>query len=119
VHLPTLLCGCDMPVGRTVQNSPLPLPLLGNGVGWDVELQAGRAQNPFPKSSFSVSNLPNPSSRNMALGVHSALDRISTRSKTIIFLVTEARPLRKAANETPSVILESQILICLRCLLHG
>jgi hypothetical protein len=37
-------------------------------VGWDTMLQAGRSRDLFPKRSLDLFNLPNPSSRTMALG---------------------------------------------------
>jgi hypothetical protein len=52
---------------------------IGSVVGWDTMLQAGRSRVRFPMRSLDFFNLPNPSSRTMALGSTQPLTEMSTR----------------------------------------
>jgi hypothetical protein len=59
-------------------------------------LQAGRSRFIFPMRSLDIFNLPNPSSRTMALGSTQPLTEMSTRN----FPGGKGRPARKADNLT-------------------
>jgi hypothetical protein len=52
----------------------------GNVFGWGTMLQAGRSRVQFPMRSLYFFNLPNPSSRTMALGSTQPLTEMSNRN---------------------------------------
>jgi hypothetical protein len=67
----------------------------GSVVGWGTMLQAGRSRDRIP-DEVDFFNLPNPSSRTMALGSTQPLTEMSTRN----IPGDEGRPARKADNLT-------------------
>jgi hypothetical protein len=52
----------------------------GSVIGWGTMLQAGRSRVPFPMRSLDFFNLPNPSSRTVALGSTQPVTKMSTRN---------------------------------------
>jgi hypothetical protein len=67
----------------------------GNVAGWGTTLQAGRSRDRIPDEVYFF-NLPNPSSRTMALGSTQPLIEMSTRN----IPGGKGRPARKADNLT-------------------
>jgi hypothetical protein len=67
----------------------------GSVVGWGTMLQAGRSRDGIP-DQVDFFNLPNPSSRTMALGSTQSLIEMSTRN----IPGGEGRPARKTDNLT-------------------
>jgi hypothetical protein len=65
-------------------------------VGWGTMLQAGRSRVRFPLRSLDIFNLPNPSSRTMALVSTQSLTEMSTRNLP----EGKGRPALKADNLT-------------------
>jgi hypothetical protein len=71
------------------------MSVRGSVVGWDTMLQARRSRDRIPMR-WIFFNLPNPSSRNMALGSTQPLTEMSTRN----IPGGKGRPARKADNLT-------------------
>jgi hypothetical protein len=69
--------------------------IRGSVVGWGTTLQAGWSRDRIP-DEVEFFNLPNPSSRTMALGSTQPLTEMSTRN----IPGGEGRPVRKADNLT-------------------
>jgi hypothetical protein len=67
-----------------------------SAVGWGAMLQTGRSWVFIPEGVIGLFNLPNPSSRTMALGSTQPLTEMSTRNLPGV----KGRPVRKADNLT-------------------